>query len=163
MKKLFQLTVFFHMVDYIGIFLKLLTSRRARHWTLDTGQWQNKSRTNSEVINELFPTTDTRQSANNIERQRLSTIYCTIDTQKLTHCEDTIKKIRKNIPEKELRDHSPNSYLHVSESDLYCIPTDLPILLQENREPFVGIFRSLKDTRMWKLGLRPRNFFSVNT
>ncbi len=42
-------------------------------------------------------------------------------------------------------------------SDL-CIPTiDLPILLQEICGPILGIYKSLTDTRMWKLGLRPRN------
>jgi hypothetical protein len=37
------------------------------------------------------------------------------------------------IPEKELRGHSPNSYIHVSVSDLYIPTIGLPILLQKNR------------------------------
>ncbi len=35
------------------------------------------------------------------------------------------------FPEKELRDHSPNIYIHVSVLDLYFVTMDLPILLQE--------------------------------
>ncbi len=55
-------------------------------------------------------------------------------TSHAQHCKDTIPKIRKHIfPEKELRDHSPNPYIHVSLSDLYISTIGLPILLQENR------------------------------
>jgi hypothetical protein len=35
------------------------------------------------------------------------------------------------FPEKELRGHSSNFHIHVSESDLYISTIDLPILLQE--------------------------------
>jgi hypothetical protein len=65
--------------------------------------------------------------------------------------------------EKELRGYSPNSYIHVSVSDLYIPLIGLNILLQENRWAECGICRSLKVTCMWKLGLRPRNSFSGNT
>ncbi len=37
------------------------------------------------------------------------------------------------FPEKELRGYSPNSYIHVSVSDLYISLIGLPILLQEIR------------------------------
>jgi hypothetical protein len=41
---------------------------------------------------------------------------------------------------------------------------ELPILLQVNRwAKNVEIYRSLTDTRMWKLGLRQSNSFSGNT
>jgi hypothetical protein len=44
------------------------------------------------------------------------------------------KKISKQIfQEKELRGYRPNSYIHVSVSDLYIPLIGLPILLQENR------------------------------
>jgi hypothetical protein len=43
------------------------------------------------------------------------------------------------FPENELCGHRPNSYIHVSVSDLYVIPTsDLPILLQEICGPNTG-------------------------
>ncbi len=37
------------------------------------------------------------------------------------------------FPEKELRGHSPNSYIHISVCDLYIPSVGLHILLQENR------------------------------
>jgi hypothetical protein len=75
------------------------------------------------------------------------------------------KNSKQIFPEKELLGHSPNFHLHVSVSDIYiCIPTiDLPILLQEICGPILGICKSLTDTRMWKLGLRPRNSQKRNT
>ncbi len=50
-------------------------------------------------------------------------------------------------------------------SDLYIPTIGLPILLQEYRWTGPGNIysKSLTDTPMWKLGLRPRNSFSVNT
>jgi hypothetical protein len=53
--------------------------------------------------------------------------------------------------------HSPNFHIHVSVSDLYNPKTDLPILLQDIWGPILGIYKSLTDTWMWKLGLRSRN------
>jgi hypothetical protein len=43
------------------------------------------------------------------------------------------------FPDKELRGHSPNFYLHVSVSVKYMLTTDLPILLQEIFGPILGI------------------------
>ncbi len=45
--------------------------------------------------------------------------------------------------EKELRDHSPNSYIHVSVSDLYILTIGLSILLQENQEYIDRIYRHM--------------------
>ncbi len=68
------------------------------------------------------------------------------------------------FPEKQLRSHSPNFHLHVSMSDILYINTiDLPILLQEICKPILGIYKSLTNTRMWNLGLRPRNSQKRNT
>jgi hypothetical protein len=47
------------------------------------------------------------------------------------HC--TIENSKKIFPGKELRGFSPNSYIHVSVSDLNIPLIGLPILLQENR------------------------------
>jgi hypothetical protein len=46
------------------------------------------------------------------------------------------------FPGKELRGYSPNSYIHVSVSDLYIHSLiSLPIMLQENRcRPDVGTY-----------------------
>ncbi len=46
------------------------------------------------------------------------------------HSTENSKQI---FPGKELRGYSPNSYIHVSVSDLYTPLIGLPILLQENR------------------------------
>jgi hypothetical protein len=43
------------------------------------------------------------------------------------------RKSKHIIPEKELGGLSPNSYIHISVSDLYIPTIGLPILLQENR------------------------------
>jgi hypothetical protein len=62
------------------------------------------------------------------------------------------------FPEKELRDINPNSYIHVSVSDL-CIPMiGLPILLQEIGGPIVEIYRSITGTWMWKNGNEAAQF-----
>ncbi len=48
----------------------------------------------------------------------------------------TVKNTKNSLqlfPEKELRSLSPNSYIHVSVSDLYIPTIGLPFLLQENR------------------------------
>ncbi len=63
------------------------------------------------------------------------------------------RKMETNIPEKELRGHSSNFHIHVSVSDLHIPTIDLPILPQE----ICRIYKTLADTWMWKLGLRPRN------
>jgi hypothetical protein len=68
------------------------------------------------------------------------------------------------FPEKELRGHSPNSYIHVSVSDLH-IPTRSVCLFccKKIGGPIVGIYKSLTDTWMCKLGLRLRSSFSGST
>jgi hypothetical protein len=65
------------------------------------------------------------------------------------------RKFETIFPEKEFRGHSPNSYIHVSVRDLYIPRIRLPILLQEIGGLIVEIYRSLTDTGMWKVGLRP--------
>jgi hypothetical protein len=42
------------------------------------------------------------------------------------------KNSKQIIPEKELRGHSSDYYIHVSGGDLYIPTIGLPILLQEN-------------------------------
>jgi hypothetical protein len=39
----------------------------------------------------------------------------------------------------ELRGLAPNSYIHVSVSDLYILMISLPILLQQNIQTILGI------------------------
>jgi hypothetical protein len=60
------------------------------------------------------------------------------------------------FPEKEYRGLSPNLHIHASVSDLYIPTIGLPILLEEICRPILGLFKSLTDTWMLKLGLMPR-------
>ncbi len=68
------------------------------------------------------------------------------------------KKFETNIARKgTAQPQFPNFHIHVSVSDLYILTIDLPILLQEICGPILEIYKSLTDTWMGKLGLRPRN------
>jgi hypothetical protein len=71
------------------------------------------------------------------------------------------RKFETNIPRKGIA--RPNFHIQVSVSDLYIPTIGLPILLHEKCGPILEIYKSPTDTRMLKLGLRPRNSFSGNT
>ncbi len=58
----------------------------------------------------------------------------------------------------ELRGLSPNFHIHVSMSDTF--PGSVHIFPARTGRSILGIYKSLTDTWMWKLGLRPRNSFS---
>ncbi len=76
----------------------------------------------------------------------------------------TVLKIR-NIcifPEMKLHGLSPDSYIHVSMSDLYSPRIGLHISSSRIGRPIVEIYNSLSDVWMWKLGLRPQYSFSGN-
>ena len=77
-------------------------------------------------------------------------LSCTLQRQ-------SAENLKQIFPEKEHRGHSPNFHIHVSVSDLYVSTMGLPFLLEEICGPILGIYKSLTDTWMWKLGLRPRN------
>ncbi len=79
-----------------------------------------------------------------------------IDSRRLVHCKDKIQNFETNTPRKGISGLSPNFDIHASVGDL-CIPTiGLPILLEEMCRTILGLYKSLTDTWMWKLGLRPR-------
>jgi hypothetical protein len=48
------------------------------------------------------------------------------------------KKIFKKKKKKNLRNHSPDFYIHISVSGLYSTTIGLPILLQQNRQTDPG-------------------------
>ncbi len=62
----------------------------------------------------------------------------------------------------ELHGLSPNFHIHVSVSDLYIPKIDPHISSSRKDRPIVGIYNSLTDTWMYKLGLRPQYSFSGN-
>jgi hypothetical protein len=66
------------------------------------------------------------------------------------------ENLKQIFPEKEYRGLSPNFHIHVSVSELYIPTMGLPVLLEEICRLILGKYKSLKDTWMWKLGLRPR-------
>ncbi len=59
----------------------------------------------------------------------------------------------------ELRGLSPNFHIYVSVSDLYIPRIGPHISSSRKGRPIMGIYNSLTDTWMWKLGLRPRYSF----
>jgi hypothetical protein len=67
------------------------------------------------------------------------------------------------FPEKEYGGLSPNFHIHASVSDLYIPMISFPILLEEICRPILGLYKSLTDTWIWKLGLRPRYSQKMNT
>ncbi len=62
----------------------------------------------------------------------------------------------------ELRSLSPNFHIHVSVSNLYIPRIGPHISYSRIDRSLVGIYKSLTDTSMWKLGLWPRHSFSGN-
>ncbi len=71
--------------------------------------------------------------------------------------------LKQIFPEKEYWGLSPNFHIHASVSDLYIFTIGLPVLLEEICRPILGLHKSLTDTWMWKLGLRPRYSQKRNT
>ncbi len=89
---------------------------------------------------------------------------CLLCVISFMHCKRQNTEISKKIfPEKEYRGLSPNFLIHASVSDLYIPTMGLPILLEEICGPILGLYKSLTDTWMWKLGLRPRYSQKRNT
>ncbi len=56
----------------------------------------------------------------------------------------------------------PNFHIHVFVSDLNIPSISPPIFCSKTGWPIVGIFKSLTETWMWKVGARPRSFISWN-
>jgi hypothetical protein len=59
---------------------------------------------------------------------------------------------------KKLRGLVPNSYIHVSVSDLFIPRISLPILLQENRGNDRGIYKSLTEYMNVEIGNEDEQF-----
>ncbi len=62
----------------------------------------------------------------------------------------------------ELRGLGPNFHIHTSVSDLHIPRIGPHISCSRIGRSIVGIYKSLTETWMWKLGLWPRNSFSGN-
>ena len=70
------------------------------------------------------------------------------------------KNLKQIFPEMKLQGVVPNSYIYVSVCDLY-IPTISGC--SQICGLIVGIYKSLTDTRKWKLETSPRSLISGNT
>ncbi len=79
---------------------------------------------------------------------------CACDTVTLQR--ENAENLKQIFPEKEYRGLCPNFHIHVSVSELYIPRMGLPVLLEDICRLILWIYKSLKDTWMWKLGLRPR-------
>ncbi len=73
------------------------------------------------------------------------------------------RNLKQIFPEKEYRGLSPYFHIHVSVREFYILTMGLHILLQEICGPILGLYKSLTDKWMWKMGLRPRNSQKRNT
>jgi hypothetical protein len=64
--------------------------------------------------------------------EQFTVVFASIATE--PHCRRHITEHLKQIfPEKGLRSYNPNSYIHVSLSDLFIPLIGMPFLLQENK------------------------------
>ncbi len=64
------------------------------------------------------------------------------------------------FPEMKLHSLVLNFHIHVSVSDLYIPMIGPHISCSRIDRPIVGIYKSLTDTWMWKLGTKPHSFIS---
>ncbi len=80
----------------------------------------------------------------------------------IVHCNDTIPKIQNKYSQKRNCAAAVSIPTFIFLWAIFFPLIGLSILLQENRCAKPGIYRSLTDTWMWKLALRPRNSFSGN-
>ncbi len=77
--------------------------------------------------------------------------------EKETHTAKTkYRNFETNIPRKGISGPQSQFPHSSSVSDLYIPTIGLPILLEELCGPILGLYKSLTDTWMLKLGLRPR-------
>jgi hypothetical protein len=76
-----------------------------------------------------------------------------------------LPEIKLLFPKENYNVLPPSSNTHVSVKDLCISRIGLPLLLQGNMcmDRSLGMYKSLTDACMWKLGLRPRNSQKKNT
>ncbi len=97
----------------------------------------------------------------------LTVLYMCCKTNSLlsrVHCKDTIPKIRQKNPQKRNCAASFPISTFMCLSTIYIFPPSVCLFCcRKICGPILGMYKSLKDTWMWKFGLMPRNSFSGNT
>ncbi len=87
---------------------------------------------------------------------------CLCELRALPHAKTLYRKFETNTPRKGTARLQPQ-FLHSCFCDRFIYTAiGVPILLWKICVPIVGIYGSLTDTCMWKLGLRPLSSFSGN-
>ncbi len=80
------------------------------------------------------------------------------------HCKDTIPKIRNKFSQTRNCTASVPISTCMCLWPIYIFPWSVRLFcLRKICAPILGIYKSLTDTWMWKLEIRPRNSFSGNT
>ncbi len=99
----------------------------------------------------------------------LSPLYSVTSARLCSACTSALQRTNTEIsnlifPEKKLRGHTVPISTFTCVCERFIYPAiDLPILLQDICGPILGIYKSLTDTWIWKLGLRSRNSQKRNT
>ncbi len=91
-------------------------------------------------------------------RSKFHSIFFLVSKKRQCIAKTLYRKFETNIPRNDLCGFVLYSYIHVSVSGLVCL-----FCCSKIDGPIVAIFKSLTDTRIWKLGTRPRSFISGNT
>ncbi len=79
------------------------------------------------------------------------------------HCKDKIPKFRNKYSQKRNIGGSQSQFPCTYTCLCVIYTIGLPILLEEICRPILGLYKSLTDTWMWKLGLRPHYSQKRNT
>ncbi len=98
------------------------------------------------------------------EKDKKTYIACTSNQSLKAHCKDTIPKIRNIYSQKRNCAATIPSPTFMFLCAIYIFPPSVcKFCCRKIGGPIVGIYKSLRDTWMWKLRLRPRSSFSGNT
>ncbi len=152
--------IFYHLARvYATNHLSMLDQTQCKRWYFEVCSWHitvwELVLWGTLLINHSVGFSTLRYA---LDKSQCGMQYFEVRSWHITDCKDKMPEYLKQIfPEKEYRGLSPNFHIHVSVSEFYIPTKGLPFLLEEICGPILGIYKSLTDTCMWKLGLRTRN------